>query len=125
MEGDLSTVLTDSNDNLIFPHSLPVNGRYKMELFTPDSPKLVFRPRGLDAKVVVNGGLETRLWFGRDLRDVGGTMNVGKSCVDAYAVIPGMFLKRGDFIFPNGFVGQSDKLFYKFVKHTFVTSCNS
>ena len=85
----MSTVFTDSNDTLIFPPTLPQNGLYQSQRFAPDSPHIVFHQEGLGAKVIAERGMETRLWYGRDLRDFDENSNVGRSCVDAYAVIPG------------------------------------
>ena len=82
----LSIAVTDDNNERIFPDK---SGWFKVPGYTSQSNKLVLNKPA--KTLLVKVGEKMKLWYGEDLQDSTEADNHGRSCVDVYAVVEGMF----------------------------------
>ena len=84
-KADITVILTDSADTMIYPDTPPGNTdfAYHLEGYTCMSPEIVLE---LKKPFKVNAGETLRIWYGEDLSGSNSSSdNSGTSCVDVYA----------------------------------------
>ena len=81
---DLETVLTNEDNAIVFPQLSHIEKRYQLPGMRSDSPELIFN--NLTVPMSVAPGLEFRVWYTEDLKDISEQDNGGKTCMDVYAL---------------------------------------
>ena len=82
----MCTLITDSEDQLIFPHNIKwiseVAFLYSLQNFNPNSRFIVLERK---TPYELSQDAELRVWYSEDLKDFFTWDNSGKTCIDIYA----------------------------------------
>ena len=81
----ISTVVTNGNNQLLFPRDMSSDGWYTLPSRNSKSMELVLDKS--TSLIRMNKGDELRIWYGEDLRGHTESDNHGRVCVDVYADI--------------------------------------
>ena len=88
---DISTFLTDCNNNVVGPKYKTVIHKawYRLQGYTSSSPFLVFPMTDgrANQRYIVRHTAQLRLWYGEDLTHHTEGDNAGRTCADVYVYI--------------------------------------